>query len=125
MVAEKYDTLEPELKEELRAIAQQIVEPGKGILAADESTSTIGKRLQSINVENTEENRKAYRQLLFTTAKVRPIHGGEFAQKKYCFQWERKYIQVYIVYIQGIYCALPPHKHLYIILWDNLHVYNT
>ncbi|XP_011253552.1 fructose-bisphosphate aldolase isoform X1 [Camponotus floridanus] len=69
MVAEKYDTLEPELKEELRAIAQQIVEPGKGILAADESTSTIGKRLQSINVENTEENRKAYRQLLFTTAK--------------------------------------------------------
>lgn len=86
MVAEKYNTLEPELKEELRAIAQQIVEPGRGILAADESTATIGKRLQDINVENTEENRKAYRQLLFTTAKVRSIHGGEFAQKRYCFQ---------------------------------------
>ncbi|XP_053982575.1 fructose-bisphosphate aldolase-like isoform X1 [Hylaeus volcanicus] len=69
MVAEKYDRLEPELKEELRTIAQQIVAPGKGILAADESTATIGKRLQSINVENNEENRKAYRQLLFTTAK--------------------------------------------------------
>lgn len=34
---------------------------GKGILAVDESTKTIGKRLQSIGVENTEENRKAYR----------------------------------------------------------------
>ena len=70
MVAEKYDKLEPELKEELRNIAQQIVAPGKGILAADESTTTIGKRLKDINVENSEENRKAYRQLLFTAAKV-------------------------------------------------------
>lgn len=70
MVAEKYNKPEPELKEELRTIAQQIVAPGRGILAADESTSTIGKRLQDISVENTEDNRRAYRQLLFTTAKV-------------------------------------------------------
>lgn len=71
MVAEKYDKAEPELKKELNEIAKQIVAPGKGILAADESTTTIGKRLKDINVENNEENRKAYRQLLFTTAKVR------------------------------------------------------
>jgi fructose-bisphosphate aldolase class I len=71
MVAEKYSKLEPELKEELRTIAQQIVTPGRGILAADESTATIGKRFQDINVENTEDNRRAYRQLLFTTSKVR------------------------------------------------------
>lgn len=70
MVAEKYDKLEPELKQELKNIAQQIVAPGKGILAADESTTTIGKRLKDINVENTEDNRRAYRQLLFTSAKV-------------------------------------------------------
>ncbi|KAG5339443.1 ALF aldolase, partial [Acromyrmex heyeri] len=76
MVAEKYNKLEPELKEELRTIAQQIVTPGRGILAADESTTTIGKRLQDIKVENTEENRKAYRQLLFTTAKAK---GPNFA----------------------------------------------
>ncbi|XP_011139293.1 fructose-bisphosphate aldolase isoform X2 [Harpegnathos saltator] len=69
MVAEKYSQADPELKEELRTIAQQIVAPGRGILAADESTATIGKRLQDINVENNEENRRAYRQLLFTTAK--------------------------------------------------------
>jgi len=41
--------------------------PGKGILAADESTGTIGKRFAMINVENTEENRRKYRELLFTT----------------------------------------------------------
>ncbi|KAL2742023.1 fructose-bisphosphate aldolase isoform X1 [Vespula maculifrons] len=69
MVAEKYNKLEPELKEELKRIAEQIVAPGKGILAADESTTTIGKRLKDINVENNENNRKAYRQLLFTAAK--------------------------------------------------------
>ena len=39
---------------------------GKGILAADESTGTIGKRLGSIQVENSQINRQAYRELLFT-----------------------------------------------------------
>lgn len=43
-----------------------MVDQGKGLLAADESVSTMGKRLQDIGVENTEENRRAYRQLLFT-----------------------------------------------------------
>lgn len=57
----------PELQEELKRIAQAIVAPGKGILAADESTSTIGKRFNDIGAENTEENRRQYRQLLFTT----------------------------------------------------------
>lgn len=70
MPKDSYLKLEQELKEELKKIAEQIVAPGKGILAADESTTTIGKRLQDINVENNEENRKAYRQLLFTTNKV-------------------------------------------------------
>jgi len=55
-----------ELQEELKKIANQIVTPGKGILAADESTATIGKRFASIGVENNEENRRLYRQLLFT-----------------------------------------------------------
>ena len=52
---------------DLAAIAQAMVAPGKGILAADESTGTIGKRFDSIKVENTEENRRAYRDMLFTT----------------------------------------------------------
>jgi fructose-bisphosphate aldolase class I len=44
-----------------------MVARGRGILAADESTGTIAKRFESIKVENTEENRRAYRELLFTT----------------------------------------------------------
>uniref|UniRef100_A0A7S0BLR4 Fructose-bisphosphate aldolase n=1 Tax=Rhodosorus marinus TaxID=101924 RepID=A0A7S0BLR4_9RHOD len=51
--------------DELKATAAAIASPGKGILAVDESTKTIGKRLSSIGVENTEENRQAYRGLLF------------------------------------------------------------
>ncbi|XP_037091932.1 fructose-bisphosphate aldolase-like isoform X1 [Pollicipes pollicipes] len=56
-----------ELQKELADIANAIVAPGKGILAADESTGTMGKRFANIGVENTEENRRKYRQLLFTT----------------------------------------------------------
>ncbi|CAL5022015.1 unnamed protein product [Urochloa decumbens] len=51
--------------DELIKNATYIGTPGKGILAADESTGTIGKRLSSINVENIEENRRALRELLF------------------------------------------------------------
>lgn len=53
---------------ELIATANAIVASGKGILAADESTGTIGKRFSPIGVENTEDNRRKYRELLFTTA---------------------------------------------------------
>ena len=50
---------------ELIQNARAIAAPGKGILAADESTGTIGQRFKSIGVENTEENRRKYRELLF------------------------------------------------------------
>lgn len=56
-----------ELQDELRRIAQAIVAPGKGILAADESVGTMGKRLKDIGVENSDDARRQYRQLLFTT----------------------------------------------------------
>jgi len=59
----------PEMQEELRRIAKAIARPGHGILAADESTGTMGKRLAAIGAENTEENRRKYRQLLFTCGK--------------------------------------------------------
>ncbi|HEX5936908.1 MAG TPA: class I fructose-bisphosphate aldolase [Actinomycetota bacterium] len=53
--------------EAIRATARELVAAGKGILAADESSGTIAKRFDQIGVESTEENRRAYRQLLFTT----------------------------------------------------------
>ena len=51
----------------LEVTARALVAPGKGILAADESDGTIKKRFDTIQVESTEENRRAYRDLLFTT----------------------------------------------------------
>lgn len=52
---------------ELIETARAIAAPGKGILAADESTGTIGQRFAKIDVENNEDNRRKYRELLFTT----------------------------------------------------------
>src|SRR5919197_3866630 len=49
----------------LEQVAQAMVVPGKGILAADESTGTIKKRFDSIRIENTEQNRRDYREMLF------------------------------------------------------------
>ncbi len=52
---------------ELETTAQELVAPGRGILAADESMPTIAKRFDTMGIENTEENRRAYRDMLFTT----------------------------------------------------------
>jgi fructose-bisphosphate aldolase class I len=61
---------------QLHEIAQAIVADGKGILAADESDSTIKKRFDSIGIESTEENRRAYRDMLFTTEGVEDYISG-------------------------------------------------
>ena len=60
----------------LEEIARALVAPGKGILAADESDGTIKKRFDSIGVESTEENRRAYRDLLFTTEGAEEFISG-------------------------------------------------
>src|SRR6266540_2155155 len=62
---------------ELELTARALVAPGKGILAADESDSTIKKRFDSIEVESTEENRRAYRDLLFTTEGIKVDKGAK------------------------------------------------
>ncbi|MEO1608560.1 MAG: class I fructose-bisphosphate aldolase [Pseudomonadota bacterium] len=54
------------MSERLEDIAEKMVAPGQGILAADESTGTIKKRFDTINVESTEDNRRAYREMLFS-----------------------------------------------------------
>jgi len=61
---------------ELIETARAIAATGKGILAADESTGTIGQRFQKINVENIEENRRKYRQLLFQTEGLEQYISG-------------------------------------------------
>jgi fructose-bisphosphate aldolase, class I len=61
---------------ELEQTAVELVAPGKGILAADESSGTIEKRFKSIDVESTEENRRSYRDLLFTTEGAEEFISG-------------------------------------------------
>ena len=60
----------------LESTAREMTSPGKGILAADESTPTIGKRFDAIGVESTKENRRAYRELLFTAPGLGEHIGG-------------------------------------------------
>ena len=60
----------------LNEIAKKICSKGKGILAADESTGTIGKRFKSINVENLEKNRLNFRQTLFNASAMKDYIGG-------------------------------------------------
>jgi fructose-bisphosphate aldolase class I len=60
----------------LNTIASALVAEGKGILAADESTPTIKKRFDSIGVESTEELRRVYREMLFTTPEVETYISG-------------------------------------------------
>jgi fructose-bisphosphate aldolase, class I len=62
--------------EGLNKVARAMVAPGKGILAADESNPTIKKRFDQIGVKNTEPNRRAYRQMLFTTPGIEDWIGG-------------------------------------------------
>ena len=60
----------------LEEIANYIVNDGKGILAADESSGTIEKRFKSINVESTEDNRRKYREMLFRSPVMAEAIGG-------------------------------------------------
>ena len=61
---------------EIEKIAKQIVGKGKGILAADESTGTMTKRLSSVNVESTAENRLKFREILFSSEGMKNYIGG-------------------------------------------------
>lgn len=64
------------LHDELAKTIEHFMEPGKGILAADESTATIGKRFATINTENSEQNRRNYRELLFSTPELEHYING-------------------------------------------------
>jgi len=72
--------------EEMTATAKAIATRGKGILAADESTGTIGKRLAMINVANEEVNRQRYRELLFTTPDIGKYIAGAILFEETLYQ---------------------------------------
>ena len=68
--------VEVSYREELAKNAKQIARPGFGILAADESVGTLGKKFDPLGIENIEENRRAYRELLFLTPGIENYISG-------------------------------------------------
>jgi len=71
---------------ELRETAAAMVAPGKGLLACDESTGTVGQRLESIGLENNEDNRRTWRNLLFTTEGIEEYISGAILFEETLFQ---------------------------------------
>src|ERR1700760_3793201 len=73
--------------DELNKVAQAMVAPGKGILAADESSGTIKKRFDAIGVESTEDSRRDYRELLFRSVDAMSNHiSGVILYDETCWQ---------------------------------------
>jgi len=72
--------------DELKATAAAMVKPGKGLLACDESTGTVGTRLESIGLVNNEENRRVWRQLLFTTPDIGDCISGAILFEETLYQ---------------------------------------
>lgn len=75
-----------QFRDELAKTAAAIATAGKGILAADESTGTIAKRFEPIGVENTEENRRKYRELLLTAEGIEEYISGVIFYEETLFQ---------------------------------------
>ena len=75
-----------DFRDELAATAAALAAPGTGLLAADESTGTIGKRFDAIGLENTEDNRRAYRSLLATTEGLSEHISGVILYEETLFQ---------------------------------------
>lgn len=75
--------------DELMATAKKIASPGRGILAMDESNATCGKRLAAIGVENTEPNRRTYRELLVTTPGLGEYISGAILFEETLYQSTR------------------------------------
>jgi fructose-bisphosphate aldolase class I len=71
---------------ELAATAAALAAPATGLLVADESTATIGKRFEAIQLENTETNRRAYRTLLATTPGLPVAISGVILCEETLFQ---------------------------------------
>jgi len=72
--------------EELQETAQKLVRPGRGLLACDESTGTVGSRLESIGMENIEENRRDWRELLFRSPNLGDYVSGAILFEETLYQ---------------------------------------
>lgn len=77
--------LSAERKAELVATATAMSQSGKGLTACDEGPGTIGDRFEKVGITNTEENRRLYRQMLFTVANGDQFLSGAYTLGRGCF----------------------------------------
>ncbi|EFJ45173.1 hypothetical protein VOLCADRAFT_82483 [Volvox carteri f. nagariensis] len=99
-----FNSMESPYAEELKKTAAYIAQKGKGILASDESNATTGKRLQSVGVDNTEDNRRDWRELLYTAPGLGQYISGAIMFEETLYQKARDGRQfVDILLAQGIY----------------------
>ncbi|KAG2422577.1 hypothetical protein HXX76_015905 [Chlamydomonas incerta] len=104
VVCRALNSMESAHVEELKKTAAYISQKGKGILASDESNATTGKRLESVGVENTEDNRRAWRELLYTAPGLGQYISGAIMFEETLYQKARDGRQfVDILQAQGIY----------------------
>jgi len=106
--------LSTERKAELEAICKAIASPGKGITATDEGPGTIGMRFEKVGVENTEENRRIYRQMLYETPGVNKHLSAAILDPETIYQKNDKGVLFPEVLTSlGIVPGVKPHLKVY------------
>ncbi|KAG2495113.1 hypothetical protein HYH03_006723 [Edaphochlamys debaryana] len=117
--AKALNSMESPFAEELKKTAAYISQKGKGILASDESNATTGKRLESVGVENTETNRRDWRQLLYTAPGLGQYISGAIMFEETLYQKARDGQQfVDLLLAQGIYPGIKVDTGLQILPGD-------
>ena len=102
-------------KRHLAHVAQLLCTPGKGISACDESAGTIGKRFEAVGIENTEEHRRLYRQMLFETEGVEEFLSGVILDPETLTQVSTTHKKSFpeVLIDKGIVPGVKPHLKVY------------
>lgn len=105
-----------EQKKALEETASKLSASGKGITACDESAGTIGARFESVGIENTEENRRVYRQMLFETEGIEKFLCGAILDPETLYQKSSNHggmLFPEVLQMKGIVPGVKPHLKVY------------
>merc|ERR1711988_1949055 len=102
-------------KAELAKTAAMVATPGKGITACDEGPGTIGTRFEAVGIENTEENRRRYRQMLFETPGVEKYLSAAILDPETLYQKSSNSGELFPLVLRkrGIVPGVKPHLKVY------------
>ena len=105
--------LSAKAKEDLMFTAKALATKGKGITACDESAGTIGKRFEAVGVENTEENRRIYREMLFTKKAKKFLSGAILDPETLMQKDSEGAFFPYVLHSMNIIPGVKPHLKVY------------